>query len=93
MLNGTQIQYPLRIFVTSRKLPKMQKIIDQLTRCKTIVVQIPVDDTIRDIDLYISKRTGDLPVDGEEEQAKLADKIRAKCNACFLWVRTSHGRA
>ena len=87
MLNGTRIQYPLRIFVTSRKLPKMQKIIDQLTRCKTTVIQIPVDDTMRDIDLYISKRIGDLPVDGEEEQAELANKIRAKCNACFLWVR------
>ena len=87
MLNGTRIQYPLRIFVTSRKLPKMQKIIDQLTHCKTTVVQIPVDDTMRDIELYISKRIGNLPVDGEEELAELADKIRAKCNACFLWVR------
>ncbi|CZT52750.1 uncharacterized protein RSE6_14115 [Rhynchosporium secalis] len=37
--------------------------------------------------LYISRRIEDLPIDGEEEQIELANKIKAKCNSCFLWVR------
>ncbi|CZT11634.1 uncharacterized protein RAG0_15707 [Rhynchosporium agropyri] len=46
-----------------------------------------IADTMRDISLYISRRIEDLPIDGEEEQIELANKIKAKCNACFLWVR------
>ncbi|XMA07227.1 hypothetical protein WAI453_000018 [Rhynchosporium graminicola] len=33
---------------------------------------------MRDISLYISRRIEDLPIDGEEEQIELANKIKAK---------------
>jgi len=87
LLKDTQTQFPLRIFITSRKLSNMPRLIRQLEDCDITIVQIPVDDTMRDIELYIRNRIADLPIDGEDEREELARKILVKSDASFLWVR------
>lgn len=50
-------------------------------------IEIPVQDTIRDISCYIQSRIDSLPVDSIPERERLARRILSKSNACFLWVR------
>lgn len=87
LLKGTPIAFPLKIFITSRKLSEMPKMVRQLNDVSLSVVEIPVADTMRDIELYISSRIADLPVDSDREKADLTNEMIAKSNACFLWVR------
>jgi hypothetical protein len=86
-LKGMRLTFPLRIFITSRKLPDFPKLLRQLDTCVVHVVEIPVIDTMRDIGLYVRDRMKVLPIDGEEDREKLADEILLKSNASFLWVR------
>lgn len=65
----------------------MPKLVRQLNDVTLRLVEIPVQDTMRDIQLYISSRMADLPVESEEEATELTNHIITKCNACFLWVR------
>lgn len=87
LLKGTQTKFPLRIFITSRKLPDMPRLVRQLEGCDTSIVQIPVQDTMKDIELYVRGRILDLPIDGEDEKEELAREILRKSTASFLWVR------
>ncbi|KAI0425000.1 NACHT and WD domain protein [Xylaria sp. FL1042] len=86
-LKGLRLMFPLKIFITSRKLPDFQKLIRQLDGYGTYVVEIPIVDTMRDISLYIRDRMQVLPIDRDEDKENLAQEILSKSNASFLWVR------
>ncbi|KAH7324593.1 hypothetical protein B0I35DRAFT_164775 [Stachybotrys elegans] len=87
LLRGTPISFPLKVFITSRKLADMPKLVRQLNDIDLNVVEIPIQDTMSDIELYIASRMADLPVENEEQAAELTNQIIAKSNASFLWVR------
>ncbi|KAI1125662.1 NACHT and WD domain protein [Nemania abortiva] len=86
-LKGLRSKFPLKIFITSRKLPDFPKLVRQIDNCVVRVVEIPVVDTMRDITLYIRDRMEVLPIDREEDKENLTNEILSKCNASFLWVR------
>jgi WD40 repeat protein len=73
--------------MTSRKLPDMARLTRVLEGCEVAVVEIPMSDTMKDIELYIRSRIADLPIDEEEERENLARQILAKSDTSFLWVR------
>lgn len=87
LLKGTPIAFPLKVFITSRKLADMPKLVRQLNDVTLRLIDIPVQDTMRDIELYISSRMADLPIESGKEAADLTSQIIAKSNASFLWVR------
>ncbi|KAI9158094.1 Vegetative incompatibility protein [Paramyrothecium foliicola] len=87
LFKDTQIWFPLRIFVTSRKLADMPKVSRQLTNTQLSVVEIPLSHTMTDIQLYVQSRIADLPVGTEDEKIELTKDIISKSNASFLWVR------
>ncbi|KAJ5150912.1 NACHT and WD domain protein [Penicillium canariense] len=87
LLSGTHCQFPLRIFITSRKLPNMKKLVGQLEDCMVSIVEIPLPDTKRDIELFVRNRMEYLPIDTNMEKQKLREEILSKADASFLWVR------
>jgi WD40 repeat protein len=87
LLKSVQSQFPLRILLTSRKLPDMPRLLRMLDNCEIAVVEIPVNDTMNDINLYVRSRIVDLPVDEDNEREDIARQILAKSGTSFLWVR------
>jgi WD40 repeat protein len=88
LLKSTPIFFPLRIFITSRKLADMAKLLTrQLDGATVRIIDIPKQNTMEDIELYVSNRISDLAVDGEKERDELKSQIILKSNASFLWVR------
>ena len=86
-LKGIQPRFPLRVFITSRRVPEMQRFIRQLQGWTTSITEIPVPDTMRDIALFVHNQMEVLPIDGEDEKQQLISEILLKSDACFLWVR------
>lgn len=86
-LKGIHFQFPLQIFITSRKLPDVQKLLRQVEECPIEMVEIPVQDTKKDIDIFVRSRMDLLPIDSEEEKEQLACKIVVKSSSSFLWAR------
>lgn len=87
LFTGTPVSFPLKLFITSRKLADMPKLVQQLGNISLRIIELPVQDTVKDIRLYISTRIADMPVEGVEQVAELTDQIIAKSNTSFLWVR------
>ncbi|KAI1300890.1 NACHT and WD domain protein [Xylaria venustula] len=79
--------FPLKIFFTSRKLPDFPQLIHQLDGHAVHVVEIPIADTMCDINLFIRNRIQSLPIEREEDKENIAQEILSKSNASFLWVR------
>jgi WD40 repeat protein len=65
----------------------MPRLLRTLDNCEVAVAEIPVNDTINDINLYIRSRIADLPIDEDNEREDLAQQILAKSGTSFLWVR------
>ncbi|KAH8889031.1 NACHT and WD domain protein [Thozetella sp. PMI_491] len=87
LLKAVRCRFPLRIFLTSRKLPDMSKIARQLEGSAMSIVEIPLSDTMKDIELFVRNRIEFLPIDNDSEKEKVTEEILAKSDACFLWVR------
>ena len=88
MLRGERPSFPFRIFITSRNVHDIQRLQRSLeTTARLSCIEIPVQDSLNDIQCYINHRIDSLPVDHAAERKELASKILDKCNACFLWVR------
>lgn len=87
--SGTEsLSFPLRIFVTSRKIPDMQRIFRPLqTTASLTSVEIPESDSISDIKTYIDSRMVSFSVDNDSDRAELANVVLEKSRASFLWVR------
>ena len=87
LLKSVQSRFRLRIFLTSRKLPDMPRLLRALDIYDIAVVDIPANDTTHDINLYIRSRIVDLPIDEDNEREDLAQQILTKSGTSFLWVR------
>jgi hypothetical protein len=85
-LSKMESAFPLRIFITSRIHPDIEKQFLRLGH-DVIVAEISLQDTYRDIELFLQSRIDDLPVDSSTEQQELAKKVLSKSGGCFLWVR------
>ena len=86
MISNLPSFIPLRIFLTSRKTQEIQRLFGQLTP-KATHLEVLALDTIDDIKLFVTARIDRLPVEEGESSAKLVDRILAKSNGSFLWVR------
>ncbi|MCJ1390675.1 hypothetical protein MMC18_003536 [Xylographa bjoerkii] len=86
MISSIQSNAPFRIFITSRKLPEIERGFVQLGQ-KVTPLEVLKSDTIEDIKLFIAARINDLPVDSDEDRTKLTDRILKKSEGSFLWVR------
>jgi hypothetical protein len=88
MLKGEKPNFPLRIFLTSRNVPDMARLYRPLEASMAVVpIEIPLDNSMRDIERYIDSRIENLPLTEESDRDELARKILRRSNACFLWVR------
>ncbi|KEZ42265.1 hypothetical protein SAPIO_CDS6124 [Scedosporium apiospermum] len=87
LLRGVKPRFPLRIFITSRNLPETQKIMRYLGDCEIVTVEIPITNTMNDIDLFVQNRMKDFPMDSGTEKDDLARQILEKSGGSFLWVR------
>ena len=88
MFKGENIGFPLRIFITSRRMREMQQIQRLLnTSALLCCIEIPSRDTIADITRYVRSRIDNLAMDSEEEKKTLSDIITRKSNTSFLWAR------
>ncbi|KAH6684471.1 NACHT and WD domain protein [Halenospora varia] len=87
LLKGTQSRFPLRILITSRKTTDIQKTAHLLQGCVISIVEIPVSETLRDIELFVRNRTEFMPIDSAEEKQYLIAEILSKSKTSFLWVR------
>ncbi|KAE9364783.1 hypothetical protein N431DRAFT_489271 [Stipitochalara longipes BDJ] len=85
-LTKLQSAFPLRIFITSRIQPDIEKQFARLGH-DVVAAEISPQDISRDIELYLQSRIDDLPVDSNAERQELAKKILSKSGGCFLWVR------
>ncbi|KAK9799961.1 putative NACHT and WD domain protein [Seiridium cardinale] len=88
MLKGERPNFPLHIFITSRKTPDMLRLSRTLEATATTnIIEIPESDSIGDIEYYIRTRIDNLPLDSMADRNELASNILLRSNACFLWVR------
>jgi WD40 repeat protein len=88
MLKGERPNFPLRIFLTSRNVPDMARLHRLLEASMAVIpIEIPLDNSMRDIERYIDSRIEDLPLTEESDRVELAKEILRRSNACFLWVR------
>lgn len=52
-----------------------------------VPIEIPVDNSMHDIECYIQSRMENLPLTKDSDKTELAKNILSRSNACFLWVR------
>ncbi|KAG8531678.1 uncharacterized protein KY384_003310 [Bacidia gigantensis] len=88
LLRGIQLKFPLKIFLTSRKIPELHSIQRSLESWMSIsYFDIPAEDSAKDIDCYIQQRVhslGSQMVNGKEN---VGETLLRRSDACFLWVR------
>ncbi len=87
-LSKVEPAFPLRIFITSRIHPDIEKQFSRLGQGVT-AGEIPPQDTYHDIDLFLQSRIDGLPVDDIAAQQELARKISAKSEAAFCGCASS----
>ncbi|KAK8022596.1 hypothetical protein PG993_013363 [Apiospora rasikravindrae] len=88
MIRGINPKFPLRIFVTSRKIEDMQIIERQLEPCASITsFEIPAQESGKDIEHYIQTRVKTLPIDTDSDKSDLARQMMQKSDGSFLWAR------
>lgn len=88
MIKGERPNFPLRIFVTSRKIPDMQRLYRPLEVTASLTcMEIPTKASLDDIERYIHSRIENLPIDAVADRQQLAMEVLQRSNACFLWVR------
>jgi hypothetical protein len=84
LLANLDSRVPLRIFITSRTTPMIQKGFSQLQNV-TMETASP-ENTLGDIKLYVKKKVEELHIDRIEYRHKITSTIIEKSEGCFLWV-------
>ena len=87
LLRGVQACFPLRIFLTSRRLNDSQKLLRQIDSCAISVVELPAKNTKSDIELFVRNRVRGLHIDAADEKEELTKVILKKSDTSFLWAR------
>lgn len=81
MLEPLQLRFPLRIFITSRRVPDMERLSRLLKPSHTLICkEIQQEDTMNDVKSYILDRARHL-------NHNLTSLLLEKAQASFLWAR------
>ena len=76
---------PVKIFMTTRPSVESQR--DLMHPQKLgIVEEISINDTAKDIELYLAAEMEKVPLVSQEGRQTAVDTILARCEGCFLWV-------
>ncbi|KAB5566796.1 NACHT and WD domain protein, partial [Coniochaeta sp. 2T2.1] len=86
LLKAEKPKFPLQVFFTSRKYPEIRRLLAPF-QSQLTAIDIPISDTMADIERYIISRMNELVVESATEKANLAQLILAKSSGSFLWVR------
>lgn len=85
MLRGERPDFPHRIFITSRKVVDMQRLYHSLEATALVSsVEIPEQNSIGDIERYISSRIEFFPMDNAADKQELRRNVLRRCNTSFL---------
>lgn len=83
LLSKIDSSIPLKVFITSR----FSFDIDQcFAPLHPIVEQLTIDDTSRDIRMYVENNSQNLPVETEAQRQDMVETIIEKSSGCFLWA-------
>lgn len=85
LLSKIDKKFPLRVFLTSRPLPSIQRLFMH-EKMSVFEDQIQTEETLKDIELFLQANTHFLPVEDEVACKNLITQILQKCNGCFLWA-------
>lgn len=85
LLSRIDKRFPLRVFLTSRPLPSIRRLFMQ-EKIAVLEEQIKIEDSLKDIELFLQANTHSLPVEGELACKDLTTHILRNCNGCFLWA-------
>ena len=86
MLTHLDGSIPLRILITSREMPELER---QFLSCNHTVFQresITIADTLPDIKLLVEAKAKLAPIDNAEARAALVERILSKSEGTFLWT-------
>ena len=85
LLSKIDKDFPLRIFITSRPSPSLERLVSQE---KLVIVseQMTAENSLKDIRLYLEANSGFLPVSDDIARSDLIDTVLEKSNGCFLWT-------
>lgn len=87
MLNGLRLDFPLRIFITSRKISDLQTLSSSLETVATVVCrEVAPKDIMADIEDYIHDRARNLSSSSVAENNDLMATLLQRANGNFLWV-------
>ena len=88
LIKAVKLSFPLRIFITSRKIPDLQRLHRSLESSVSVTcTEVPAEDSNRDIECYIQERVKHLSKELVGDKKSIAEIILQRSNACFLWVR------
>ena len=88
LIRSIEMSFPLRIFVTSRKIPELQRIHRSLEPSVSLTcIEVSAEDSASDIECYIQERVKNLANDLVDGNKEIAETLLRRSNTCFLWVR------
>src|SRR5207248_2069075 len=77
---------PLRILITRRETPELEKHFMALGTHRFQSERISAADTLPDIKLLVEAKAKALPMKGGDDRAVLVEKILGKSQGSFLWT-------
>ena len=86
MLAKLDESIPLRILITSRETPELEKHFFSLSTRRFQSERISAADTLPDIKLLVEAKARSLVVKDDEDRAALVEKILGKSKGSFLWT-------
>lgn len=85
MLSKLDKNFPLRIFITSRPSPLVDRLFSQ-ERLLMFSEQMKVEDSLHDIRIFLEANSNYLPVEDDSACKDLINTILEKSSGCFLWA-------
>lgn len=86
MLAKLDESIPLRVLVTSRETPELEKHFSSLDTHRVQHERISTADTLPDIKLLVQAKAKSVFLKDEEDRAALVEKIIGKSEGSFLWT-------
>lgn len=85
MLSKVDKNFPLRLFITSRPSPLLDRLFSQ-EKLLVFSEQMTVEDSLQDIRRFLHANSNYLPVEDDSACDELINMILEKSNGCFLWA-------
>lgn len=86
MLAKLDESIPLRILITSRETPELEKHFSSLGAQRVQYERISTADTLPDIKLLVETKTRSVFLKDDKDRAALVEKILGKSEGSFLWT-------